>query len=398
MSKSVIVFTSESSEFKPQYQCKLDKVCSAFGVEQASVALPCTEPYVFPCTGAVHIASSCPDLKLLLRGISTLIKNSKCSQYYLLEDLVVVERAYIYTSRERQFFREFSRLSSLRSDLELSIISSNDLRNKYGEDDTYCCPLPELEGSNNDYHYWKEVKDEVQFHEMMNQGNAVPRLVSIQSIADPVMGRPLYRHPNDEEPPNVEMIPIVREILEIVENHTGIAGINHALIQWYRNGRDNIAAHSDKTLDIDLNTPIINVSLGVNRVMTIQNKQDKQFLEKIPLRNGECVVFGLDTNKLWHHEVAKDMVLPVHPIFDQERISFTFRRIATYINSEGIIVGQGSPYKTVDDIERRKEDPEVVAMQQNQTRVDLIHAFSSENRQSSEFDWNVAYGRGFLVR
>lgn len=398
MSVSLVVFSTADCEFKAQYQPKLEKLSAFLNVTPHSVQLPVNENAKFPNSDTIYISSSCPDLKLLLRGVSMMIKSTTTSTIFLVEDLIAFERSYVYSQRERQFLREFSRLSSVRSNVELKVTSSNGIRNKYGEDDTYSCCLPELDGGSNDYHYWKEVKDKVHFHEMLNQGNAVPRLVSIQSIADPAMGRPLYRHPNDEEPPNIEMIPIVKEIMQIVEKHTGIMGLNHALIQWYRNGRDNIAAHSDKTLDIDLNTPIINVSLGVDRVMTIQNKQDKQFLEKIPLRNGECVIFGLTTNKMWHHEVAKDMVLPTHPVFQQERISFTFRRIATFVNSDGVVVGQGSPFKTVDDVQTRKDDPEVLAMKQTRTRMDLIHAFSCENRQSSEFEWEAAYGRGFLVK
>ncbi len=304
-------------------------------------------------TDTVHIASFCADLKLVKPIIDDMAKY--CSgrptkmKFILIEDLVVTERPYIYTNYEANFFRGYFRLPSTYSWIEASTTNSNILRNSWGEGDTTLQQIPEIINESSDF--WKLVKESVKFHEMFNQGNAVPRLISIQSLYSAAwQGRPLYRHPNDEEPPNEEMVPVVRELMALVERQCGVSGLNHVLIQHYRNGRDNIAAHSDKTLDIDLDTPIINLSLGSSRVMSIQNKTDRHIVEKIPLRHGECVVFGLRTNQFWVHEVPKDMAIAPHPEHHQERISFTFRRIATYITDNGIIVGQGSPYKTVADI------------------------------------------------
>jgi alkylated DNA repair dioxygenase AlkB len=340
--------------------------------------------------GTIYLGSFCCDLKKLYRLIENFASSvdETCDiRFVLLEDLFRTERPYVYTNSENNFFRSFVDLNSKFSKITSQITSTNRILNSWGEGDTSIVEIPEITTSSN---YWHRVKQDVQFHEMLNQGNAVPRLVSIQSIYEPNLGRPLYRHPNDEEPPNVEMIPVVQSLKDLVEQHTGVRGINHVLIQHYRNGWDNIAAHSDKTLDIDRETPIMNLSLGAERVMTIKNKRDKRRLEKIPLVNGECVVFGLNTNRHWHHEVAKDVLIQTHELFGQERISLTFRKINTFINDDGVIVGQGSRFKTNADI---VSDSGPV-----QTRSDLIQAFSCENRQAEEFDWQTVYGGGFLVR
>jgi alkylated DNA repair dioxygenase AlkB len=346
----------------------------------------------------VYLTSICSDLKQLhhlIQNLANSIDSNQNVRFLLLDDLFRTERAYVYTNTENNFFRSFVNLSSKFTNINFQIMSTNRILNSWGEGDTSIVQIPEIIDTSA---FWHRVKQDVQFHEMFNQGNAVPRLVSIQSIYEPNMGRPLYRHPNDEEPPNVEMIPVVRSLKDLVEQYTGVRGINHVLIQHYRHGRDNIAAHSDKTLDIDRDTPIMNLSLGVGRVMTIQNKRDKRRLEKIPLLNGECVIFGLSTNRHWHHEVAKDVLVQTHELFGQERISLTFRKINTFINDDGVIVGQGSRFKTNADIIASSSLDSSVSDPPSQTRSDLIQAFSCENKQAGEFDWQAVYGGGFLVR
>ncbi len=341
-----------------------------------------------------HIVSFCSSLKDLTRAINCLAKH--CDEVFrepvkfiLVQDLIVTERHYIYSNYEANFFGNFLKISTKYFYIEPSITNSNTMTNSWGEGDTSICSIAEIE--DNTEQFWESIKANVVFHEMFNQGNAVPRLVSIQSVQEAGLGRPLYRHPNDEEPPNEEMVPAVLKLMRLVEQHTGVSGLNHALIQHYRHGRDNIAAHSDKTLDIDPHTPIINLSLGADRTMSIQNKDNKEVIEKIPLRHGQCVVFGLRTNRFWFHEVPKDMHISPHPLFGQERISFTFRKINTFVDAQGVVVGQGSPFKTPQQVPHPL--PECT-----RTRADLIRAFGAENRQSAQFDWDAVYGQGFLIR
>lgn len=363
-------------------------------------------------TSKAYIICNNVDIKLFTTAVRALVKHCHISfgssqlELVLVEDLVCTERSYIYNNFENNFFKSFLKFPQEYSNIITSITSSNVLLNSWGVGDTCVKLIPDINDMNG---LWERVKSEVVFHEMFNQGNPVPRLVSIQSVYNDVFGRPLYRHPNDEEPPNVEMVPVVRQLMQLVEQYTGVTGLNHALVQHYRDGKDNIASHSDKTLDIDRHTPTINLSLGASRTMTIQNKQDKEIREKIPLRHGECVVFGLDTNRHWFHEVAKDVIMQSHPLYGTERISFTFRKIATFINDDGVIVGQGSPYKTSADIPGvniggqgagSSDDRTVLTSppQDAPTRADLIRAFGRENRESAEFDWEAVYGKGFLIR
>jgi len=356
----------------------------------------------------LYISSFTSDLSLLYGCIEELCKyllnaNTRFNRIVFVKDLIYVDRPYTFDSKQIKFFRKLDNLSEKYPSLHIMTTSSQELLNRWGEGDTYIVDIPKLLLEHDGEELWRRLHQEIPFCEMKNQGNAVPRLISIQSIAKE-MGRPIYRHPNDCEPPNIEMLPIVKELLHMVEETVGVHGLNHVLIQHYRDGRDNIATHSDKTLDIHLGTPIINFSVGQTRKMYLQYKANKTRKEEIVLRHGQCVVLGLRTNQHWWHEIPKEVTLPHHPVFGTGRISFTFRRIETYLawqQEEGkeVLIGQGSPYKSIADYCQPQEQDE---KQQHlppreRDRSELIAAFSRENKQHEEFDWMETYGEGFLL-
>jgi hypothetical protein len=303
---------------------------------------------------------------------------------FILQDLLLVNDKNNLSSSENKILKEINKLSNLL------ITSTNLLLNNWGCYDTYLVDLDLPDYS------FTELKKQVEFNIMLSNGNPVPRLISIQYMKpeNDLFLRPIYRHPNDTDPENVEMCNIVKEILSEVEHKTKINGLNHVLIQLYRDGSDNISAHSDKTLDIDRNTPIINVSIGADREMTIELKENKSVKQKIPLINNTALIFGLKTNEKWKHEIKKQMNEIVG-----ERISLTFRKINTFIlkdinlienDKKNILIGQGSPYKTIDDIDKIEITIDML------NKELLFNAFGDENKQSN-FNWNYTYSQGFLI-
>lgn len=348
----------------------------------------------------VYVSVSSLDVKswmAFFKALCAHIQQSSLSSHVisliLLEDLIYLERSYVYENKHRNFFKHFLSLSEQFTGVSTILSSTNEVMNSWGQGDCHIIKVPEL--IENPEYYWQQIQS-IEFHEMFNQGNAVPRLISIQSINDPVLGRPLYRHPNDQEPPNIEMQPIVRELLDLVTKYSHCEGINHVLIQHYRDGKDNIAAHSDKTLDISLDCPIINLTLGCSRDFYLQSKDNKKIFEKIPLRHGELLILGLETNRYWYHEIPKDVTMDSHPLYQTSRVSFTFRKIMTFYQAAlGVVVGQGSPYKSIEEVgaARVGAEPE----ERMAAREQLISAFSKENRQSAAFNWDECYGSGFLI-
>ena len=89
------------------------------------------------------------------------------------------------------------------------------------------------------------LKEEVDWQIMHHRGGMVPRLVAVQGDIRVDGAVPVYRHPADESPPLLEFSPTVQKIRKQVEKAVG-QPLNHALIQLYRDGDDNISEHSDK--------------------------------------------------------------------------------------------------------------------------------------------------------
>lgn len=291
-----------------------------------------------------------------------------------------------------------------------------------------------------------KLKDEVDWQRMSHQGGEVPRLVAVQGQVGEDGSIPVYRHPSDESPPLLPFTPTVLAIKAETEKHLGHP-LNHVLIQFYRDGRDYISEHSDKTIDVVKDSYIANVSLGAQRIMVLRSKrQDKdpsladisdktakkegdkpnasnekdQPLDKASaeqkekgtgesetppskrqaqraiLRHNSLCRMGLMTNRQWLHAIRQDKrpereKTSEELAFGGARISLTFRRIGTFLNrDETLIWGQGATGKT------RGEAKAVINGQVGGEAVAMLRAFGLENH-SAAFDWDAQYGGGFDV-
>ena len=92
---------------------------------------------------------------------------------------------------------------------------------------------------------FNQMKEEVNWKTMFHRSGQVPRLVAVEGDVGEFGDIPIYRHPADESPPLFPFTPTVQKIRQQVESRLKQA-FNHALIQLYRDGEDNISEHSDK--------------------------------------------------------------------------------------------------------------------------------------------------------
>ncbi|CAF1150138.1 unnamed protein product [Adineta ricciae] len=241
-----------------------------------------------------------------------------------------------------------------------------------------------------------KLRDEIAWNEMRQKGGRVPRDISIQGTIEVKNGdeyEPLYRHPADEQPELITWSPtalIIKErIQELIEQK-----LNHALIQYYRNGKDFIGEHSDKTLDVLLHSNIVNYSLGATRTMILKHKTQAGVKQRFKLPHNSLFILGWKTNREWLHSIKQDNRADMDKdadelAFSSQRISLTLRTIATFRNRRtGELHGQGARNKTLEEIHRDQ------TMDTNDEQ-NMLMAFSAENKQSSEFDWNQQYGDGF---
>lgn len=105
-----------------------------------------------------------------------------------------------------------------------------------------------------------------------------------------------------------------------VEKETHLK-FNAVLLNLYRNGKDGVSWHSDKTVSSNKDMIIASVTFGETRLFRLRHKflKDVPLLE-IPLHHGSFLLMAGSTNSFWEHQVpktAKD-ILP--------RINLTFRQ------------------------------------------------------------------------
>jgi nicotinamidase-related amidase/alkylated DNA repair dioxygenase AlkB len=244
---------------------------------------------------------------------------------------------------------------------------------------------------------FQTLYEEVAWSQMIHRGSAVPRLIALQGTKASDRAEPLYRHPADEQPPLTHWTPTIDSIRQEVERRIGHP-LNHCLIQLYRNGRDFIGEHADKTLDVMRPSFIVNVSLGATRSMLFRSKTAKGAVpQKLPLPHGSLFMLNLDSNQKFYHgikQLGSDGT-------DSPRISLTLRYIGTYYDPQnGAVWGIGAPSKTRMEANARVEwinalTPEEKLAKETAEADRLLRLFREENINDS-FDAND-YQPGFDI-
>jgi len=97
---------------------------------------------------------------------------------------------------------------------------------------------------------------------------------------------------------------------------------NSVLLNLYRNGKDGVGWHSDRTENFGRNQVIASVSFGETRPFRLRHKTRKDIpTVEIPLTHGTLLLMAGTTQTHWEHHIpktAKD-ILP--------RINLTFRQV-----------------------------------------------------------------------
>lgn len=117
----------------------------------------------------------------------------------------------------------------------------------------------------------------------------------------------------------LDWTPVLLEIKAIVEKECGIS-FNRVLLNYYRDGNDSVAWHSD-TLPADgKHHAIASVTFGDTRLFKIRHKTRKDVGQlNIPLTHGSFLLMGETMQDLYEHHVPKT-TSGVGP-----RINLTFR-------------------------------------------------------------------------
>ena len=185
------------------------------------------------------------------------------------------------------------------------------------------------------------------------QGEVLPRLQNLQAdLSDNII--PVYRYPgnyNGQEWVTFSWAPTSWKIKQAVEKALAplvLQKMNHCVANYYRDGKDFIAHHSDKTLDLNQDGVIVSVSLGDERVLELRRRQAPHDITRITLPHKSMLVLGPHTNKLFSHSIlAKEGSV-------KPRISLTLRDVKTFLDrSTGRLFGQGVTPKSVSEVRTR---------------------------------------------
>ena len=163
-------------------------------------------------------------------------------------------------------------------------------------------------------YYYNSLLNQIQWHEydmpIYNKIVTAPRMVSWYSDTN-LDGRESNKRWQDE-------LQIIRQR---VENETLIK-FNVVLLYLYRNGKDGVGWHSDKTSSINKNMNIASVTFGETRIFRLRHKFRKEIRQvEIPLHHGSFLLMARTTNSFWQHQVPKTSRTVL------QRINLTFRQV-----------------------------------------------------------------------
>lgn len=99
-------------------------------------------------------------------------------------------------------------------------------------------------------------------------------------------------------------------------------GFNSVLANWYRNGNDSVAWHSDDEPELGVNPVIASLSFGATRRFSLRHRNNKQIKPvHIDLEAGSLLVMAGTTQRYWQHQLTKTKSCQAG------RINLTFRTI-----------------------------------------------------------------------
>jgi len=118
-------------------------------------------------------------------------------------------------------------------------------------------------------------------------------------------------------------LPWTRDLLDIKARVEPIAGMefNSVLLNYYRDGNDSVAWHSDDEYELGFKPTIASVSFGQVRRFDVREKQDHKRKYAVNLENGSVLLMKGNLQRLWQHRIAKS-TQPMKP-----RVNLTFRII-----------------------------------------------------------------------
>jgi alkylated DNA repair dioxygenase AlkB len=114
--------------------------------------------------------------------------------------------------------------------------------------------------------------------------------------------------------------PLLLAIKEKIESSFDIF-FNSVLLNYYRNGHDSVAWHSDNEKALGPDPLIASVSLGVERKFELKRRDGNAQKTSLELADGSLLLMGKGLQQHWSHQIPKQSWVT------EPRINLTFRFI-----------------------------------------------------------------------
>lgn len=108
-------------------------------------------------------------------------------------------------------------------------------------------------------------------------------------------------------------------VLEKIQQHCQFVP-NNCLINYYQDGQDCMGFHSDDTRQMYKNTGVAIISLGAEREIVYQYKENREIEVRYLLTQGSLLYMDDLVQEKWLHAILKDESIT-------PRISLTFRKL-----------------------------------------------------------------------
>ncbi|MEP7314030.1 MAG: alpha-ketoglutarate-dependent dioxygenase AlkB [Pseudomonadota bacterium] len=105
-----------------------------------------------------------------------------------------------------------------------------------------------------------------------------------------------------------------------IEKFAGVE-FNSVLLNWYRDGTDQLAWHADDEKELGLNPIIASANFGEPRDFIVRKNDDPSSKIVFPLNHGTLLLMRGDLQHYWQHSVPKRSKV------SKSRFNLTFRRI-----------------------------------------------------------------------
>ena len=134
---------------------------------------------------------------------------------------------------------------------------------------------------------------------------------------------PFYRYAKDTPPVEDWKGTVLKEIQGYITEDMD-QSCNHVVVNQYRDGKDYIGYHHDKSKTFELGSSVLTLSLGASRILRLRKVrgEGKGAIKNIKLNHGSLFVLGPETNRNWKHSIVQKKGL------EGRRVSLTYRSIA----------------------------------------------------------------------